>query len=153
MLVLHQISPYNFLPKQLLRTATAHFFKAACANRSNHSDFVIRPNSFSQLSVAFKNYGYLASKLIDQHDRQTMTMAQFLQWFSTGMGRSRPPPRPSSSSCPAACHKLFLRRRRSFLELSIVKQWGFHSLPGSAGDGGDKKQRMIARHPWWVASR
>ena len=40
--------------KSMLRTTGAKFLKPAFANRPDQSDFVIRPNSFSQFSVAPK---------------------------------------------------------------------------------------------------
>ena len=73
--------------------------------------------------------------------------------FSAGMDLPWYPPQPTSSSLHGLLHTIFLRRRRSFLGLFIMKRRQFPCLLGSGSGGGGDRKWLITCQPWWVASR
>ena len=111
----------------LLHTRGAHYLRPAGANKTNQSDFVIWPHSFSQLSGDLKNSGDLELELNYQNDWWTMSMAPtFSRLFSTWLGLSQPPRPPASPSLP----------QWSCLGIFIVKYMRLPCILGSVGDGG-----------------
>ena len=100
-------------------------YKHACANRPNKSDFIIWPNFFYQLSVAFKNCDNLALELNNRHDQKTMAMMPpFSLSLSTGIVCHQPLQQPYSLSLPIVCNMLILWWRWRFGFFS----WGSDSF-------------------------